>query len=134
MKNKILLITTILLLASACSSNNLKKLSFEKLNEKLENKDSFVLYLTNEDEYGTTLKNTLTSVSKENDLKTFYVNLDKLSDSELDSLNEKFTFEDENIILFIKDGSESTVLSRVDDPYISHDKLTNELKNQGFIK
>ena len=134
MKKKIFLITTILLLASACSSNNLKKLSLEKLNEKLENKDSFVLYLTNEDEYGATLKNTLTSVSKENDLKTYYINLEKLSDNELDNLNEIFTFENENIILFIKDGIETTVLSRVDDPYIGKEKLSNEFKNQGFIK
>lgn len=134
MKKKILLITTILLLASACSSNNLKKLSLKELNEKLENKDSFVLYLTNEDETGTTLKNTLTNVSKENDLKTYYVNLEKLSDKERDTLNQTFTFQDENIILFIKEGSEETVLSRLDDPYIGKEKLSDELKNQGFIK
>lgn len=134
MKKKIFLITTILLLACACSSNNLKKLSFEKLNEKLKNKETFVLYLTNENEYGTTLKNTLTRVASENDLKTFYVNLEKLNDEELDKLKEIFTYEDENIILFIKNGEETTVLSRVDDPYISFNKLENELKNQDFIK
>lgn len=134
MKKKILLITTFLLLASACSSNNLKKINLEKLNEKLDNKDSFVLYLTNEDETGITLKNTLTSVSKENDLKTFYINLEKLNEKELDELKKTFTFEDENIILFIKNGEETTVLSRVDDPYISFNKLENELENQGFIK
>ena len=134
MKKKIFLITTILLLACACSSNNLKKLSLNELNEKLNNKETFILYLTNEDETGITLKNTLTSVSKENNLKTFYINLEKLSDEELDKLKELFTYREENFILFIKDGNESTVLSRIADPYISQEKLNNELKNQGFIK
>ena len=32
---------------------------------------------------------------------------------------EKITFEDSNIIVFIKEGKENTVLARIDDVYIS---------------
>lgn len=134
MKKKILLVITILLLASACSSSYLKNINLKKLNEKIKNEETFVLYLTNEDESGTTLKNTLYEVAKENDLKTFYLNTEKLSEDDLDSLKEKFYFEDSNIIIFVKKGIENTVLSRITDPYISQEDLKEELKNQGYLK
>ena len=127
MKKKILLVITILLLASGCSSNNLKKIYLEKLNEKIKNEETLILYLTNEDESGTTLKNTLYEVAKENDLKTFSLNTEKLSDDEIKSLKDFFTFDDTNIIIFVKEGIENTVLSRITDPYISQKDLKEEL-------
>ena len=134
MKKKILLLITILLLTSACSSTYLKNINLKKLNEKLDNKETFVLYLTNEDETGKTLKNTLLKVSKENDLKTYYLNTEKLSEEELKNLKEDFYFEETNIIVFVKEGKENTVLSRIKDLYINQDNLEKELKNQGYIK
>ena len=134
MKKKILLILTILLLTSACSSSYLKNINLKKLNEKLNNKETFVLYLTNEDETGATLKNTLLEVAKENDLKTFYLNTEKLNEEELKTLKESFTFEEENIIIFVKKGEETTVLSRISDPYTSKKDLKEELKIQGYLK
>lgn len=134
MKKKILLLITILLLTSACSSTYLKNINLKKLNEKLDNKETFVLYLTNEDETSTTLKNTLYEVAKENDLKTFSLNTEKLTEEELKNLKEDFYFEESNIIIFVKKGIENTVLSRIKDLYISQDNLEEELKNQGYIK
>lgn len=133
MKKKILLVITVLLLASACSSN-LKSINLKKLNQKLDNKEAFILYLTNEDEYGTTLKNTLYKVAKDNNLETYYINTDKIKESELADLKELFYFDETNIVIFVKDGNENTVLSRIDDPYISVEKLETELKNQGYLK
>ena len=134
MKKKILLLITILLLASACTSTYLKNINLKKLNEKLDNKETFVLYLTNEDETSTTLKNTLLKVAKENDLKTFSLNTEKLNDEELKDLKEDFYFEETNIIIFVKKGIENTILSRIEDLYISQDNLEQELKVQGYIK
>ena len=134
MKKKILLIITILLLTSACSSSYLKNINLKKLNEKLDNKETFVLYLTNEDETGITLKNTLLEVAKENDLKTFYLNTKDLNENDLKELKENFTFEEENIIVFVKKGQETTVLSRITDPYTSKKDLKEELKLQGYLK
>jgi len=133
MKKKILLLITILILTCACSSSNLKSLNLKSLDEKLDKKETFVLYLTDESD-GKILKNTLENVSKDNDITSFYLNTIKLSDNDLKSLKEKFTFEDTNIILFIKNGTEETVLSRVDDIYISEKDLAQELINQGYIK
>ena len=132
MKKKILLIITILLLATACSSSYLKKINLNTLNEKISNEESFVLYLTEEDEAGNTLRNTLLKVAKELDIQTFYLNTNNLNDEELENLKENFYFEDSNIIVFVKNGIEETVLARIDDPYISANDLQAELITQGF--
>ena len=132
MKKKILLIITILLLATACSSSYLKKINLNTLNEKISNEESFVLYLTEEDEAGNTLRNTLLKVARELDIQTFYLNTSDLDDEELENLKENFYFEDSNIIVFVKNGSEETVLARIDDPYISANDLQTELITQGF--
>ena len=131
---KIAMIFLLLLTVTACSSSYLSKLNYKKLTTKLDNKESFVLYLTNEDESGLTLKNTLTTVCKDNNMKCFYLNTDNLKEDELDSLKEKITFEDSNIIVFIKKGKENTVLARIDDVYISAKDLKEELKNQEYLK
>lgn len=131
---KIAMIFLLLLTVTACSSSYLSKLNYKKLTTKLDNKESFVLYLTNEDESGLTLKNTLQTVCKNNNIKCFYLNTDNLDEDELDSLKEKITFEDSNIIVFIKEGKENTVLARIDDVYISAKDLKEELKNQEYLK
>ena len=131
---KIAMIFLLLLTVTACSSSYLSKLNYKKLMTKLDNKESFVLYLTNEDESGLTLKNTLQTVCKDNNIKCFYLNTDNLDEDELDSLKEKITFEDSNIIVFVKEGKENTVLARIDDVYISAKDLKEELKNQEYLK
>lgn len=134
MKSKIFILIMIILFTTACSSNYLKNINLDKLNKKLDNKETFVLYLTNEDNYGTTLRNTLLKVAKKNDIKTFYLNTEKITDeNKLNKLKEKFYFEESNFIVFVKDGVEKTVLSRIDDAYISTNKLEEELKNQGYL-
>ena len=132
MKKKILLIITILLLTTACSSSYLKKINLNTLNKKISNEESFVLYLTENDEVGNTLRNTLLKVAKELNIQTFYLNTNNLNDEELENLKENFYFEDSNIIVFVKNGSKETVLARIDDPYISANDLQAELITQGF--
>lgn len=130
---KILTVLILLLAISGCS-RNLSKLNLEKLNKKLDNKETFILYLTDESDSSNTLKNTLTSVLKDNNIDAFYLNTDRLSSTDQDELKKVIAYEDSNIIIFIKNGSENTVLARITDNYISKEKLTEELKVQGYIK
>ena len=132
MKKKILLIIGLLLITCACSSSYLKNINLKDLNKRLEKKESFVLYLTNDE--GKSLKNTLDKVSKKNKVNSFYLDTEKLNKNDLKSLKEKFMFDDTNIILFVHDGKEETVLSRISDLYISEKDLEQELKLQGYIK
>lgn len=130
---KILLVIGLLLLTCACSLSNIKNINLKTLNKMLNNKETFVLYLTDEED-GKVLKNTLSTVSKNNNIKSYYLNTIKLNDNDLKSLKEKFMFDETNIIIFVKKGQEETVLSRINDLYISEKNLEQELKNQGYIK
>ena len=131
---KIYLILVILLLTTACTGSYLKNLNFKNLNKKLDNKETFILYLSAEDDGSKTLKNTLKEVLKKHKLTGYTLNTEKLSDKDLQSLKQKFNFENSNFIIFVNKGVEETVLARITDVYISTTDLENELKLQGFIK
>ena len=128
---KVILLIVVLMLTCACS-NNLKNIKVDNLEKRLNNKESFVLYLTNEEEEGITLKKTLEKVSKDNKLNYYYINTEKLSDTDEEKLKNLFTYEDSNIIIFIKNGQENSVLSRISDAFISEKDLKDELQKQGY--
>lgn len=130
---KFLMIIAILFLTCACSGSSLKKINIKTLNTMLDKKETFILYLTDEEE-GKVLKNTLSKVSKSNNITSYFINTKNLSKEDENKLKERFTFEETNLILFIKKGQEETVLSRIDNLYISEKDLANDLKNQGYIK
>ena len=109
---KFILLFSILLL-TACSSSNLKSLKVSDLKSKIDNKETFILYLMDNSNESQSLKK---------------------SDSDQTSLNNLITYEDANIIIFIKDGKESSVLSRVTNLYITPDDLKEELKLQGYLQ
>ena len=133
MKRKFIMILLILLLTTACSGS-FKNINVNNLKKSLEKKETFVLYLTDESDEGKVLKKTLSKVSEDNDIKTYYLNTEKLNDSDKEKLNNTFTYEDKNIIIFVKEGKEESVLSRIDNVYISQKKLKEEFKIQGYIK
>lgn len=134
MKFKISILSLILLFACACSGSYLKNINYKNLTDMLNKKETFVLYLTDESTDGNVLKKTLLNVSKDNNINSYYLNTDKLNDDEKNELKNIITFEDTNIIIFVKNGTEETVLTRIDDIYISEAKLKEELKTQYFIK
>ena len=132
MKKFILLFTVLLL--TACSSNNLKNLKVSDLKSKLDNKETFVLYLSDNLAESKSLKNTLEKVSKDNKITSFYLITENLSDKDQETLKGLITYNDSNVIVFIKNGIETSTLSRVTNPYISESELQEELKLQGYLK
>ena len=130
---KFILLFTILLL-TACSSSNLKSLKVSDLKSKLDNKETFILYLTDNSNESKSLKDTLTKVSETNKITSFYLVTENLSDKDQETLKDLITYEDSNIIVFIKKGIESSTLSRVSNLYISENDLKEELKLQGYLK
>lgn len=134
MKRNIIMLLLILLLTTACSGSSFKSINVSNLKKSLEKKESFVLYLTDESDDGKVLKKTLKKVSEENKVNSYYINTKKLNDKDTKELNNLFKYEETNIIIFVKEGTEETVLSRIDDIYISKAKLKSEFVIQGYIK
>lgn len=130
---KILIITVILLLITGCSSSHLKKINYKNFNKMIDNKETFVLLLIDSDKEGATLRNNLLNIAKKNKIKTYYLDLTKLNDEEISNVKDIVYFEDNNLIVFINEGKNNTVLSHITDPYISETELEKELTTQGFI-
>lgn len=129
-KRYFLLIMIFTLLLTACSSSKLSSINYNELKEKLDNKESFVLYLSSKDD---TLEETLNKVLEEYNFTAYKINTDKLNDEDKLSLKLKFDYADPSII-FIIDGKDPTKLSHVSDSSIRKNSLIARLKDMNFIK
>ena len=129
-KRYFLIIMMFTLLLTACSSSKLSNINYNELKEKINNKETFVLYVSTNDN---TLEDTLNSVLEKNDFNAYKINLDKLNDEEKTELKLKYAYEDPSII-FIIDGKDPTILSHVTDASIRSTDLIARLKDMNYIK
>ena len=132
MKKISILLVTVLLLLVGCAKENIETLSYKDLNKKLENKESFVLYL--DDDSDNLLSSTLNSVLEENNLNGFKLKVNKLSDKEKDELKLVVDYTKAPSIAFIIEGRDPSVLAHVTYEYSTKDTIVNHLKDLGFIK
>lgn len=129
-KRYFLIVILFTLLLTACSSSKLSSISYNELKEKVNNKETFVLYVTTKDN---TLEDTLKNVLEKYDFKAYKISLDDLNDSEKAELKLKYSYEDPTII-FIIEGNDPTILSHVTDSSIRSTDLIARLKDMNFIK
>lgn len=128
---KIFLILVITILLSGCSNGNLKKINYEDLNQKLENKETFILYFDSS-EQGTLLMDTLNKVLTKYELKGYLLNADKLSEDEVNELSLKIDFETPSIV-FVQEGVDPSILSHVTNQSITEEEIINRLKDMKYI-
>ena len=131
MKKLYLLLILGFLLITGCSSSTLKSISLDELNSKMENKGSFVLYFSDDNDYE--LENTLVKALEQNNLSGFKINTSKLSDEEKNKLQISIAYETPSII-FIIDGKDPTKLSHVTSSTITTREIVARLKDMNFIK
>lgn len=132
MKKISFLLLAVFLLLVGCSKESISSLSYKELNKKIENKESFVLYL--DDNSDNLLEDTLDKVLKENNLEGFRLNVNKLSDKEKDELKLVVDYTKAPSIAFIIEGRDPSVLAHVTYEYSTKDTIVNHLKDLGFIK
>ena len=129
-KRYFLIIMMFILLLTACSSDKLSNISYNELKEKINNKETFVLYVSTNDN---TLEDTLSNILEKYDFNVYKINPDKLNDEEKTELKLKYAYEDPSII-FIIEGNDPTILSHVTDSSIRSKDLIARLKDMNFIK
>ena len=107
--------------------SNLKSLAYEEINEKIDNKDSFVLCLTS-------TKCSHCNVYNKYDITIYYADVDTFDKEDYNKLKSEFSFDGSTpTTIFINDGEEETTATRINGD-ISTDKIINKLKKNGFIK
>ena len=126
---KVIICIAIVFLISACnsSSSNIIDISSDDLKQKINNKETFILYIGNDNcSHCISYKPVLESVLKKYKIKIYHLD------------NTKYEINDFNIegtptVLFVEKGEEETTLNRINGE-ISKEKTIEILKENGYIK
>lgn len=141
-KKKYLLIVSILIVILGIiigyflfsMNDNLVKLSYDEIMEKIDNNESFVLCISRTTcSHCNVYKPKLRKVANKYDIKIYYTDVDKYSKDDLKNFNSKISFDGGTpTTLFIKDGEEKTTATRIEGD-VSIEKIVDKLKKNGFI-
>ena len=129
----ILFIFTLIL--SGCSKEeHIKEISLDEFKEKIANKESFALYVGNENcSHCVSYLPTLKSVLKDYNITIYHLDNSKLSDKEYAEFKTYINISGTPTIVFITDGEEETTLNRIVGD-TSKEKTIEKFKVNGYIK
>ncbi len=141
-KKKYLLIVSILIVILGIiigyfifsMNDNLVKLNYDEIMEKMNNNESFVLCISRTTcSHCNVYKPKLRKVANKYDIKIYYTDVDKYSKNDLKDFNSKISFDGGTpTTLFIKNGEEKTTATRIEGD-VSIEKIVDKLKKNGFI-
>lgn len=136
---KVLLIIASLLFISGCTSKmtSYQEISYSKLKEMLNNKESFILYIgSSECSHCRVFKYTIDEVITEYQVKVYYLNIVNFNDEKTNELVSLTNFEKLTpSVLFIKDGVENgnsgfnRIVGSKEKEYV-----VNKFKSNGYIE
>lgn len=135
MKNrsiKIIFILIVTFFMTGCK-NNLERIDYNELKEKVNQKETFILEITQDncshcEEFTPRFKSVLDTYH----IKAYNLNLTDLSKDDYNELNQDYHIEGTPTTLFFKKGNE-LVTSRINGS-TSDTKLINSLKRLAYIK
>lgn len=112
----------------------LKEIKFDKMVEKIENKESFVIVFSQTGcEHCLAYKPKIAKVAKKYKLTVYYLETDLLSEKKEKELKKYFNFEGTPTTVFVIKGEEKTAANRIVGE-ASEEKIIKKLKSNGFIK
>ena len=116
-------------------NNNLVKLDYKDIVNKIDNKESFVLCVSRTTcSHCQSYKPKLQKVANKYNVKIYYTNIDTYNKDELNDFNSRITFDGGTpVTLFIKNGEEKTTATRIIGD-VSSEKIIDKLKKNDFIK
>ena len=125
---------TFILMGCSTSKNHIKEITFEDFKEKINNKDSFVLYVGNEEcSHCISYKPVLEKVLEDYDINIYHLNNRALSDKELSEFKSYVSISGTPTVLFIENGEEETTLNRITGE-TSRKETIEKFKINGYIK
>lgn len=120
----------VILLFTGCSKSKLTTITLDELNNKISNKDSFVIYFEGED---TSLKEKLEKVLTDNNIEGYLIKISKITEEERIKLEPTIAYED-SAIVFIVNGKDSSILSHIKNSDTTTKEIEARLKDMNFIK
>ena len=131
-----------LIYAMVISGVNTKKmdetliqLSFKELEKKLENKDTFILVITQKNcSHCAEYKPVLKEVLLENNLVAYEIDQTTLNDEEIAKLKDVASISGTPTTIFIQEGQETSTSTRIKGAGHSKKAIKTRLKAMGYIK
>ncbi len=136
MKKIFLFIITLLFLFTGCGKKltTYEELEYDEFIEKIENKDSFVLFIGSATcQHCDVFKETIKSVIKNYQIKVYYIDIHKFSEQQSNKFKTYINFSATPTTVFIYDGDEKTTYNRINGN-LSYDKVVSKLTKAGFIE
>ena len=122
-----------LIFSGVFESRYLKKIKYDEVINKINNKESFVLLLSQTScDHCKAFKPRLAKVAKEYELVVYYLETDLLDKETYNDLKKHFSFTGTPTTVFVKDGEEKTAATRINGE-VSVDKIISKFKSNGFI-
>ena len=138
--NKVIVLVSILILVIAgllfsdvLGNKYLKEIKYDEVIEKMNNKESFVLLLSQTTcSHCKDYKPKLAKVAKEYELVVYYLETDLLDKETYNDLKKHFSFNGTPTTIFITEGEEKSAATRISGE-ASADKIISKFKSNGFI-
>ena len=131
----IAVIIALIVVAIVFSEDEGKYIKYISLNEvvdKIDNKDSFILYIKQTDcEHCKSFTPNFISVLSQNNIKAYSLNISNLSEEENTTYSELFDVEGTPTVLFFDKGNESLI--RIEGEQTKA-KIKSKIEAAGFIK
>ena len=134
MKKVVISLLLIILLISGCSSKTYQEIDLKTLENKINNKETFIIYIGSSTcSNCASLNPTLNKVIQNYNLTIYYINVHNLTDDENNRLLSLINYENKTPrIYFITGGKHDDV--NVIFGNQAYETLVNYFKNQGYIK
>lgn len=132
----LVIIFIVFVMLTGCSSNDkhIVDISLEDFKKKVANKESFALYVGNENcSHCVSYMPTLKSVLKEYDITIYHLDNSKLSEKEYADFKTYINISGTPTIAFITNGEEETTLNRIVGE-VSKESTIDRFKTNGYIK
>ena len=122
-----------LILDRGMSKSYFKEIKSEEVIEKINNKDDFILVISQTTcSHCAEYKPRIEKVANDKKIIIYYMEFDKLSDSDKVEFKKYINFDGTPVTVFIKKGEEKTAATRINGS-ASTEKILAKLKSNGFI-
>lgn len=131
---KIFIFVLCLILLCGCSKNYITEISINDLTKKIENKESFILYIgSSKCSHCKDYRPKLNDVVGEYKLTVYYIDVSKLKDKESNKLSKIVSYSGTPATAFIEDGEDLGIQTHIDGD-VSKKQIISSFKNNGYIK
>ncbi len=135
MKKVIALIITCLFLSGCGQNEPYKEVSFDALNQMIEEKESFVLVIGSSDcTHCADYKTTMRDVVKRYKVTIHYIDVSKLDSKEVAKLSNKFSFTGTPTTVFVEKGKEKDAQFNRINGAKDYDTIIKRLKKNNYIQ